>query len=164
VAAAFDHQAQIVVAREIDRRDHVRGRFRRHRVDTRLKRPGVDPAGRLSQPELIADGVGILQPLEQLAAGGAVRRVDAILERRAHDDQAAAGLLAERVPPGLGGPAGITAAHARRRDGRQRPASRRGGTAASGRAGEKRRRRKGLEHLSAVNGHHLARRTAVNEP
>lgn len=94
MAAAFDHQAQIVLAREVDRGDHIRGRFRGNRVDARLKGPGVDPAGRLSQPDLITDGIGVFQLLEQLAARGAIRRVAAILERRAHGDQAPAGLPA----------------------------------------------------------------------
>src|SRR5215472_12387287 len=132
--ATFDDQAKVVLAREVDGGDHVRGRLRGDGVDARLKGPAVDPAGRLRQPYLIADGVGIFQLLEQVAARGAVGRASAILDRGANGDQAPARLSAQRVPLGRGGPAGITGADARGRAARQRRHLRFGRTSVDGRA------------------------------
>ena len=70
VAAALDDQPQIVLAGEIDRGDDVVGRTGGHRIDARLRRPGVDPAERLRQADFVAEIVRVLQWLEDLRAGG----------------------------------------------------------------------------------------------
>ncbi len=67
VAAAFDDEPQIVLAREIDGGDDVGGRLDGDRIDARPRSPGVDPAERLGEPDLVAEIVGILQLLEDLA-------------------------------------------------------------------------------------------------
>ena len=81
VAAALHDEAEIVRPREVHRRDDVGGRFGGDRVDARARRPGADPAERLSQPDVVAEIVGVLEFLEDLSAG--VRRgADASGERR----------------------------------------------------------------------------------
>ena len=89
VAAALDDQAQIVLAGEVDRGDDVRSRAGRHRVGARPRRPGVDPAEGLRQPDLVAEVVGILQALEDPRARGALRRCAASGKRRADLDEPA---------------------------------------------------------------------------
>ena len=74
MAAAFDDQPQIIVAGEVDGSDDVTRRLGRHRIDARLRFPGVDPAGGLRQSDIIADVVGILEFPEEIAACRPVRR------------------------------------------------------------------------------------------
>ena len=83
VAAALHDDPQIVLAGEIDGGDDILRRPRGHRVHAGPRRPGVDPAEGLRQPDLVAEVVGVLQLLEDLGAVRARRRVSAGGERRA---------------------------------------------------------------------------------
>ena len=82
VAAALDDQPQIVLARKVDRRDDIGGRFGRHGIDARLKHPGIDPARGLRQTDLVTDVIGIFQFPEEIAARRPIRRVPAGAQRR----------------------------------------------------------------------------------
>ncbi len=68
VAAAFDDQPQVIIAGEIDCSKDVTGRLSRHRIDTGLRRPSIDPARGLRQGDVVADVVGIFQLFEEIAA------------------------------------------------------------------------------------------------
>ena len=107
VAAALHDEPQIVLAGEIDRGDDIVRRPGGHRVDARPRRPGVDPAEGLRQPDLVAEVVRVLQVLEDLRAGGARRRVSAGGERRLHLDEPAPDIPAEPVPARFGRPCRI---------------------------------------------------------
>jgi hypothetical protein len=54
VAATLYDDPQIVLAGEIDRGDHVIGRLGGHGIDAWPQRPGIHPAERLRQPDLVA--------------------------------------------------------------------------------------------------------------
>ena len=55
VAAALDDEAQVVLASEVDRGDDIPSRLGRHGEYARLSAPGIEPAGGLRQPDLVAD-------------------------------------------------------------------------------------------------------------
>ena len=67
--AAPDDKPQIVLAGEVDGSDDIRGALGGHGKGALFQRPGVDPPGRLGQPDLVTDVVGILKLAEQGAAG-----------------------------------------------------------------------------------------------
>ena len=99
VAAAFHHQPQAMRAGEVDRGGDVGGVARGDRVGARLRRPGVDPAEGLGQPDAVADIPGVLQaaeepPCSQRPTGSA--RQASIGERHSH--QLAARLGVECIP------------------------------------------------------------------
>ena len=66
--AAPDDKAQIALAGEVDGSGDIRGALGGHGKGALLQRPGIDPPGRLGQPDLVADVVGILEFAEQGAA------------------------------------------------------------------------------------------------
>ena len=74
VAAALDDQAQVVLAREVDRGDDIGGVARGDRVDARLRRPGIDPAEGLGEPGSSPRKYGFDAAREQSRAGRAVGR------------------------------------------------------------------------------------------
>ena len=113
VAAALHHQPQVVLAGEVDRRDHVRGALGRDGIDTRPRRPGADPAERLGQPRLVAEEIGVLELSEQSRAVRC-RRSDAGIEGRAHCDEPVADPGAQALPVRLGRPPRLARSHARR--------------------------------------------------
>ena len=123
VAAALDDEAQRVLAREVHRRGDVGRVARRDGVDARRRLPGVDPAEGLRQGDVVAEEVRVLGRLEELRAGGAGRRGDALGERRAHLDEGAADLVGELLPFLGRGPGGVAGAHARGRRGGDRAAA-----------------------------------------
>ena len=96
--AAPDDKAQIVLAGEVDGSGDIRGALGGHGKGAWLQRPGIDPSGRLRQPDLVADVVGILKLAEQGAAGLANGGLPAWLERRLHSDQPAADAVPQPVP------------------------------------------------------------------
>ncbi len=59
VAAALDHQAQVIFAGKIHRRGNVLGISCRDRVNAWLGGPRVDPSQGLREPRLIADVIRI---------------------------------------------------------------------------------------------------------
>jgi hypothetical protein len=115
VSTAPHHQAQIIVADEIDRRDHVISRLRRDGIDAGLRGPGIHPARGLGQARVIADIVGILQLLEDVAAGNAIGRFLAHAQRRSDLDEATADLRVQPLPLRLGRPSRLPRANARKR-------------------------------------------------
>ena len=68
VAAAPDDQPKIVVTGEIDGGNDVTCLARRDSVGTWLGRPCIEIARSLGQRRVVADVVGVLQPLEHVAA------------------------------------------------------------------------------------------------
>src|SRR5215471_12100623 len=107
VAAALDDQPHIVLAGKVDGSDDIFRSPSRHRIDARLRRPGVDPARGLRQRDLIADVVRILQLAEDVAAGPSARRPLTSLQRRLHLHQTASRLLVERGPTSCRGPCAV---------------------------------------------------------
>ena len=75
VAAALDHQAQVIFAGKIHRLGDVVGISCRDRINARLGRPCVDPSQGLSKSGLIADVIWISQVFEEQLGGGAGRIV-----------------------------------------------------------------------------------------
>jgi hypothetical protein len=79
MAAALDHQAQVVPAGEIDGRGDVLGVPRRDRVDAWLGSPRVDPSKALRKARRIADVVRIPDVFQQLLGwplSGSVFKID----------------------------------------------------------------------------------------
>ena len=111
VAAAFDDQAQIVLAGEIDGGRDIGGSLGGDRIDARRRRPGVSPAGALRRPGLVADEERIAQIAQKLLAGGRVGIVGAGLQRCFDLDEAPADHLLQPVPLHRGGPVGIAGPH-----------------------------------------------------
>ena len=72
VAAAFNHEAQVVVAGEIDGLGNVVSISRGDCVRAGLGSPRIDPSQGLRESGLIADVVRIFQILQQEFGGGAV--------------------------------------------------------------------------------------------
>src|SRR5438067_2386867 len=68
VAAALDDQAQIVVASEIYRGDHVGGFFHRDCVGARSGGPRIDLSGNLRTAGLVADVEGVAEILDYFGA------------------------------------------------------------------------------------------------
>jgi hypothetical protein len=104
VAAAFDHKAQIVLAREIDRGGDIIGGFSGDRIDAWGKHPSVDPASTFRRPRLVADKERVAQQLKDIAAGNAIRRADAGHKGRLNLDEPATDRLLQSVPFGGAGP------------------------------------------------------------
>jgi hypothetical protein len=90
VAAAFDDQPQIIVASEIDCSDDVTRLVSRHRIDARLRFPGIYPARGLRQGDVVADEIGILEFLEEIAARRPIGCFATSTQRRVHLDEPAA--------------------------------------------------------------------------
>jgi hypothetical protein len=65
---AFDDEAQIVLAGEVNVGDDVAGRFRGDGIDARLRSPCIEPTGGLRQPDLVGDVIGVSQPGEDIVA------------------------------------------------------------------------------------------------
>jgi hypothetical protein len=107
VAAALDDQPQIVVTREVDRRDNVMRRFGRNGIDARLKVPGIDPAGGLRQADLVADEIGVFQFPEEIAARSSIRRFPTDAQRRAHLDEATPDIFVQLGPARFVRPSGV---------------------------------------------------------
>ena len=63
VASALHDKSQIVFAGEIDGRHDIVGRLRRYSVGAGSRRPSVDPAETLRQPNLVSKVIRILQRL-----------------------------------------------------------------------------------------------------
>src|SRR6516164_1620655 len=112
MAAALHDDAQIVLARKIDRRGDVSRRFRGYRIDARPRGPAVDPAERLRQPNLVADIVRVLELLEDFRAGCVGRSADAGGERRVHLDEPARHIAIELLPTRFRRPRGIAGTNA----------------------------------------------------
>jgi hypothetical protein len=112
VAAAFDDQAQIVLACEIDSGDHVSGASGSHSVSARRGRPPIYPAGGLRRTGLIADIVGGLQVLDDFLAGCAFRSVRTGNERGLHLDETAIHILVQLLPAFGGRPLRVRRADA----------------------------------------------------
>jgi hypothetical protein len=68
MARAFHNQAQIVAAGKVYTGNHVVGGLRGHGVGARFRGPGIYPAERLSETDLVAKVVGILQLLKEFIA------------------------------------------------------------------------------------------------
>ena len=151
VAAALHDQAQPVLAREVDRRDHVRGGAGRHRVDAGLGGPRVHPAEVLGEPHLVAEVVRVLHPPRELLAGLRLERAHALGERRLHADEPAPGALAEPLPRRRVGPLRVRRPHAAERTA-DRPGSGRAGRAA-GRHHRGQPRQRGLREEGAPMHH-----------
>jgi hypothetical protein len=124
MAAALHHKAQIVLAAEIDGRHDIVGRLGGHRVDARARRPCVDPAETLRQPNLVSEVIRVLQFLENLCAARARRRLHALCKRRLNLQKFATDLLAEPVPTCFGGPLWVSRPDAAQGTGRRRGPSR----------------------------------------
>jgi hypothetical protein len=104
VAATLHDQSQPVLAGEVHGGDDILGRLGRHRVGPRSRRPRVDPAKGLGQPDLVAEKIGVLQVLDELRAGGARRHLRAGGERRPYLDEPPSDIAAEPVPARFGRP------------------------------------------------------------
>ncbi len=100
-----------MLARELDRRNHVGGLCCGDCIDTWLGCPGADPAQCLGEPRLVAEKEGIFQFLEELCAVGP-GLADAGRKRRAHRNKGAVGVLAKPGPFRIGRPSGILRADA----------------------------------------------------
>ncbi len=98
MAAAFDDQPQIVLAREIDRCRHVGGVSRGNRVDAGGGAPRVQPAGDLRARRLVAEIEGVTRVLQHVETFGALRFRRARCEQRLHLDEIAADILLQLCP------------------------------------------------------------------
>ena len=70
MAATLHDESQIVLAGEIDGRHDILCRLGGHSVGAWPRRPGIDPAEGLGQPDLVAEVVGVLQFLKTCAQLG----------------------------------------------------------------------------------------------
>ena len=107
VAAALDHQAQIIFARKIHRRSDVVGISCRDRVYARLGSPRIDPSQGLREPGLIADVVRISQVLREALGCGACRIGFEYRKREIDGNQISADRIIELLPRRRRWPCGI---------------------------------------------------------
>jgi hypothetical protein len=115
VAAAADDEPQIVLAREVDGRDDIRGGLGRNGVDALLQCPRIDPASGLGQPHRVADEVWVLQFPEEIAARGFIGRILTHGQWRLHADQPSLSVAVQLLPACLCWPCGIGGTHPRHR-------------------------------------------------
>ena len=111
VTATLDDEAQIVFSREIDRRNHVRRRSHPDGVGARHGIPCIHPAGSFRKRRIVADEIRVEHLLEEGLTGGAVGDGAACGKRIVELDEAAADVVEEIVPAGLGRPRGIARTH-----------------------------------------------------
>ena len=110
MAAAFHHHAQIVLADEIDARNHVCVRSGRHRVRASARRPCVKPARDLGATGIVAERDRVSRFLEAIGAILSAGRFCAGLPNRLWLQQIPANRPAQFVPvlrvwpTGIGGP------------------------------------------------------------
>jgi hypothetical protein len=107
VPAAFDHETQIMLAREIYGGGDIHRALGRDRIDARRRHPGVDPAGTFRRPDLVAEEERVAQIAQQLLTDRCVRNVGAGRKRRFDLDETAADRALELVSRSRIGPIGI---------------------------------------------------------
>ena len=117
VPAALDDQPQIVRPGKVDSSHHIGGALGRDGIGARRRRPGIHPAERLRQADVIAQEIRVFQVLEQLRAIAAGRRLGTGGERRGDRDQPSADGLPQRVPACLRRPSRLAGADAGHRSG-----------------------------------------------
>ena len=107
VAAALDHEAQVIFAGKIYRRGNVLGISCRDRVDAWLGSPRVDPSQGLREPGLIADVVRIFQVLRSEAWRRRCRIGFEYRKREVDRNQISADRIIELLPRRRRWPCGI---------------------------------------------------------
>jgi hypothetical protein len=100
VAPTFDHEAQILLAREIDRGGDILGGLGRDRIDAGGKHPSVDPARAFRSTRLFAYEEGVAQRLEDIAASQAIWRAVAGHKGGLNLEEPATDRLLQSVPFG----------------------------------------------------------------
>src|SRR5271166_5874918 len=107
VAAALDHQAQVIFAGEIHSLSDVMGISCRDRVDAWFGGPGVHPSQGLGQPRLIADIIWISQVLRE-KLGCSARGIGLEYRKgKVYRNQISADCLIELLPRRLRWPRGF---------------------------------------------------------
>ena len=107
VAAALDHQAQVIFAGKIHRLGNVMGISCRDGVNAWFGSPCVDPSQGLREPGLIADVVWIFQVLREKLGRGARRIGFEYRKRKIDRNQISADRIIELLPCRLRWPCGI---------------------------------------------------------
>ena len=98
VAAALDHQAQVIFAGKIHGLSDVMGISCRDRVNARFGSPCVDPSQGLRESRLIADVIWIFQVLRETLGGGACRIGFDYRKRKVYRNQISADCVIESLP------------------------------------------------------------------
>src|ERR1700728_1395457 len=104
MAAAFDHEAQIVFARKVHRSGNIIGISRCDSVNTWLGGPCVNPTQSLREAGLVADVVGVLQTFQNFLAIGAFPTRGARGNRKIYRKQIPTDRVVEPLPCFFGRP------------------------------------------------------------
>ena len=104
VRAALHHQAQVILAREVDRCSNVIRILRRNCEYARFREPRIYPSQGLRQAWMVADKVWVLDIRDQVFALGSIRVFDAGVNRKLHRNQISVNFVVEALPRYFGRP------------------------------------------------------------
>jgi hypothetical protein len=98
VPATLHYQAQVILAREVDRCSNVIGILRRNCEYARFREPRIYPSYGLRQAWMVADKVWVFDFRDQVFALGSIRLFDARVNRELHRNQISVNFVVEALP------------------------------------------------------------------